>query len=55
MKDGDGVAKLVRKFEKHLADNISYIPKPLKLGAKRLNVQNNLLSKDDEKSFLEKL
>ena len=55
MKDGDGVAKVVRKFEKHLADNISYIPKPLKLGAKLLNVQNNLLSKDDEKSFLEKL
>ena len=26
MKDGDGVAKLVRQFEKRLTDNISFIP-----------------------------
>ena len=32
MKDGDNVAQLVRKFEKRLADNISFIPKPKNRG-----------------------
>ena len=55
MKDGDGVAKLVCKFEKRLTDNISIIPKPIKRGRAHQNVEKNLLKRDDELLFLDKL
>ena len=55
MRDGEGVAQVVRRFEKRLADNISYIPTPLKRGRPGLYKSNDLLTKDDECKFLQQL
>ena len=55
MKDGHGVATLVRKFQKRFADNISFIPTPFKRGSARSFEDRNLLTANDEEQFLEKL
>lgn len=55
MRDGVGVTTLVRKFQKRLADNLSFIQTPLKRGSARSFDDRNLLTVNDEGKFLEKL
>ena len=55
MRDGVGVTTLVRKFQKRLADNLSFIQTPLKRGSARSFDDRNLLIVNDEGKFLEKL